>query len=188
MADESNDWASVGSVTDTMAVDVEALSGDLVGAHRIGCGRIDALYRVTVDQASDVTIVSSGGSPKDINFIQGHKSIHHAAAFVKDGGKLIILCQCVDGIGSNYFMKFLESGNFDKAFDMLEKNYEGNGGTALSMITKTSRIDIYMHTNLTDQDCIALNVTKLTEQEIQQFINSEKGSIVVIQNASVLVK
>lgn len=85
-------------------------------------------------------------------------------------------------------MKFLEPGSFERAFEMLEQNYEGNGGTALSMMTKTGRLNIHMHTNLTDKECATLNVTKLDEQSVQQLIDAEPGSIAVIGNASLLVK
>lgn len=152
------------------------------------CREHDSYYRIGIEKQYNLVIASSGGYPKDINFIQGHKSIHHAAAFVKDGGKLIILCECIDGIGSQYFMKFLEAGGFEEAFALLEENYEGNGGTALSMMTKTGRINIHMHTNLTEKECKMLNVRKLNEQEIQQLIDGEDGSVAVIPNASLLVK
>jgi nickel-dependent lactate racemase len=131
---------------------------------------------------------SSGGYPKDINFIQAHKSVHHSAAFVKDGGRLIILSECFDKIGSSYFLKFLEAGSFEKAFELLEKNYEGNGGTALSMMTKTSRIRISMMTSLDNDLCRTLNVDHVNETDIQQVIEAEKGSVALIQNASLLVK
>ncbi|NJK98531.1 MAG: hypothetical protein HC905_29675 [Bacteroidales bacterium] len=53
---------------------------------------------------------------------------------MKDGGTLVVLSECIDKIGSNYFIKYLEAGSFESAFNMLAENYEGNGGTALSMI------------------------------------------------------
>jgi len=133
-------------------------------------------------------VASSGGYPKDINFIQAHKSVHNAAAFVKNGGTLVVLSECVDGIGSNYFMKYLETGSFKTAFAMLENKYEGNGGTALSMILKTKRIKICMVTALEDAVCKILNVQKITEEDVQRLVSEEKGSLAVIQNASILVK
>jgi len=152
------------------------------------CAIHDSYYRNGSEKQYDMVIASSGGYPKDINFIQAHKSVHHSAAFVKDGGKLIILSECIDKIGSNYFLKFLEAGSFEKAFQMLEKNYEGNGGTALSMMTKTGRIRISMMTSLDNDLCRTLNVNNVGETNIQQIIDTEKGSIALIQNASLLVK
>ncbi len=164
------------------------LVGNNYGDFESACREHDSYYRSGIKKQYDLVIASSGGYPKDINFIQGHKSIHHAAAFVRDGGRLIVLCECIDGIGSNYFMKFLEAGSFEKAFNMLEENYEGNGGTALSMMTKTRRINIHMHTNLTASECSILNVSKVGSREIQKIIDSESGSIAVIGNASLLVR
>jgi lactate racemase len=152
------------------------------------CHEHDSYFRCENNKLYDMVIASSGGYPKDINFIQAHKSVHHAAAFVKDGGKLIVLSECIDGIASNYFLKYLEAGSFESALAMLEKNYEGNGGTALSMMTKTSRINIYMKTSLDEGICKILNVKKITTEDIQQLLDEEKGSLAVIGNASMLIK
>jgi nickel-dependent lactate racemase len=152
------------------------------------CKVHDSFYRYISPEQYDLVMASSGGYPKDINFIQAHKSVHHAAAFVKDGGKLIMFSECIDKIGSNYFMKYLEAGSFEAAFELLEKNYEGNGGTALSMMLKTKRIRIYMITSLDESACKTLGVTKVSAEDVQQIITAEKGSLAVIKNAGILVK
>ncbi|MBN1143555.1 MAG: nickel-dependent lactate racemase [Bacteroidales bacterium] len=152
------------------------------------CRVNDSYYRYEGRDVYDMVVASSGGYPKDINFIQAHKSVHHAAAFVKDGGRLIMLSECIDKIGSNYFMKYLEAGSFEAAFSMLENNYEGNGGTALSMMLKAKRIQIYMLTSLDEAACKNLGVTKIQQEDIQKLIDTEKGSIALLRNASILIK
>ncbi len=152
------------------------------------CSIHDRYYRSGIEKQYDLVIASSGGYPKDINFIQAHKSVHHAAAFVKDGGTLIILTQCIDGIASNYFLKFLEEGSFTNAYHMLEENYEGNGGTALSMMTKTGRIRICMMTSLDDKTCATLNVTRVGSEEVQDILDKKDGDVALIANASLLVR
>lgn len=152
------------------------------------CRMHDSYYRYGKPELFDLVVASSGGYPKDINFIQAHKSVHHAAAFVKDGGRLVMISECIDKIGSDYFLKFLEAGSFEAAFTMLENNYEGNGGTALSMMQKAKRIQIFMLTTLGERECGLLGVRKITSLEIAPIIESEKGSLAVIRNASMLVK
>ncbi|MBN1951875.1 MAG: nickel-dependent lactate racemase [Bacteroidales bacterium] len=152
------------------------------------CSIHDSYYRSGLEKQYDMVIASTGGYPKDINFIQAHKSVHHAAAFVRDGGKLIIITECIDGIASNYFLKYLEAGSFEKAYDMLADNYEGNGGTALSMMAKTNRISIYMMTSLDDQLCKTLNVIRVDIKGVQDLLNGEDGTIATIENASLLVR
>jgi len=151
------------------------------------CYEYDSYYRSGTDKKYDLVLASSGGYPKDINFIQAHKSVHNAAAFVKDGGKLVILSECIDEIASDYFLKYLEAGSFEKAYAMLENNYEGNGGTALSMMAKTNRINIYMMTSLDEKLCKTLNVKKVDVKGVQQLLDEEKGSTAIIRNASLLV-
>ncbi len=157
---------------------------DFVAACRVH----DSYYRYVPGEFYDLVIASSGGYPKDINFIQAHKSVHHAAAFVRDGGQLVILSECIDKIASDYFMKYLEAGGFEEAYDMLEKKYEGNGGTALSMMLKTQRIRIHMLTSLDMATCRTLGVGKVTKEDVQRIIDAEKGSMAVIRNASMLVR
>jgi nickel-dependent lactate racemase len=152
------------------------------------CRTHDSYYRYGKAEQFDLVIASSGGYPKDINFIQAHKSVHHAAAFVKDGGRLVMLSECIDKIGSDYFLKFLEAGSFEAAFAMLENKYEGNGGTALSMMQKAKRIHISMLTTLGERECTLLGVKKIKASEITPMIAEESGSIAVIRNASMLVK
>ena len=152
------------------------------------CRVHDHYFRYPSMEQYDLVLASSGGYPKDINFIQAHKSVHHAAAFVKDGGTLCMVSECIDQIGSSYFMKYLEAGSFEAAFDMLSHHYEGNGGTALSMMLKAKRIRIYMMTLLDNNTCSILGVKKVSGPEIQNILSAEKGSMAVLSNASMLVK
>lgn len=136
----------------------------------------------------DTVVASCGGYPKDINFIQAHKAIHNSAAFVRDGGTLIVFAQCVDSIGSQTFLPWYEKGGFNGAFEALEDRYEGNGGTALAMMTKTQRIRIMLVSELDSALCARLSVQKCTTSEIQEFLSGSEGTTAWIPNASLLVR
>ena len=136
----------------------------------------------------DVVLASCGGFPKDINFIQSHKAIDNAAAFVRDGGRLIVLAQCRDGIGSDTFLPWFGMGSFDAAFDRLAENYEGNGGTALSLMTKTRRISIALVTELSQESTELIGIQRLTADQAIEEVGTYKGQAAVIPNASMLVR
>ena len=136
----------------------------------------------------DTVVASCGGYPKDINFIQAHKAIHNSAAFVKDGGTLIIFAQCIDNIGSQTFLPWYDKGGFSGAFKALEKNYEGNGGTALAMMAKTQRIRIMLVSELESSLCTQLSVKKCAIDEVQSFLSLSRGITAWIPNASLLVR
>ena len=156
------------------------------------CKTLDSYYKVKKKKQYDFVIASCGGFPKDINFIQAHKAIHNAARFVKDKGVLIILAQCSDGIGSDTFLEYFECDNFSHAFKKLENHYKGNGGTALSMMEKTRRINIFIQTDLDDKICQKLNIRKINndiirkDRMIEEIIKNHQKNMAVINNASLL--
>jgi len=61
-----------------------------------GCQAVADIYGVPVRGQADVTIVSAGGFPKDINFYQASKAIENACAAVRPGGVLIAAMECRD--------------------------------------------------------------------------------------------
>ena len=157
---------------------------DFLGA----CNQHNSYYKSDTQGLYDCVLASAGGYPKDINFIQAHKSVHNAAAFVKDGGILILLAECRDGIGTNTFLPLFKAGGWDKVFNKLSKKYEGNGGTALAMMAKTKRIRIHMVTGFDDETCHLMGAKKTDAKEVNTLISQEKGSVAVIENASMLIK
>ncbi len=151
------------------------------------CNVYDSFYRSKSEKLYDLVIASSGGYPKDINLIQSHKSMHNAASFVKDGGTLILLAECRDGVGNDKFMA-LFNGSREDILDHLEKNYSGNGGTALSLLAKSSRIKILFHTTLSENDCNLMGVSKISKTEIDELLGSFKGSAAAIPNGSIIYR
>ncbi len=148
----------------------------------------DGFFRSQQDQIFGLVLASAGGHPKDINFIQAHKSIHNASSFVKDGGKLVIFAECRDGIGNPSLMDIFKLGDRDNIFEALAVEYKNNAGTALAMLEKTLRMDIHMVTSLSEEVCTLMGAKKCTEQDAQLLIQEEKGSIAVIKNAGMLYK
>jgi nickel-dependent lactate racemase len=136
----------------------------------------------------DLVITSCGGYPKDINFIQSHKAIEHASKFVRNDGMLIVLAECQDGVGSKTFLPWFEMGSWKKAFDKLAQYYEGNGGTALSMMSKLKRIRISMVTTLSDSICKTIGVEKISMDQVKPLVKQSTGSVAAIPNAGLVVK
>ncbi|MFH2093903.1 MAG: nickel-dependent lactate racemase [Pseudomonadota bacterium] len=152
------------------------------------CSILDTFYRVSDPRQYPLVIASCGGFPKDINLIQAHKAINNAATFVLDGGTLIVMAQCSEGVGSDTFLPYFDHSSFDAAFCALQNDYKGNGGTALSMMSKARRINVFLKTDLDDKICKTIGVKKLNCQEIEQFINKNQQETACIENASLLIR
>ena len=152
------------------------------------CKTLDSFYKAGSQNQYQLIIASCGGFPKDINFIQAHKAIHNAARFVKDNGSLIVLAECIDGIGSDVFMEYFNFPDFNRAFNALERDYKGNGGTALSMMSKTGRINIFLKTCLDDKTCKTIGVKKAGNTLIETRIKMFHPDMAYIENASLLIR
>ena len=152
------------------------------------CRKHDSYFRSENKNVYDLVVASAGGYPKDINFIQSHKSVHNASAFVKDNGTLILLAECRDGLGNKAFPELFRAGGWDAIFVKMEKHYEGNGGTALAMLAKSRRINIKLVTSLSEDTCHMMGAEKINAEKAFDLIAHFSGSVAAIPNASMLVK
>ena len=164
------------------------ITGTGRGSFEAACREQGRNCEIEHDQQYDLVVASCGGSPKDINFIQSHKAVHNAAKFVKDGGHLIVLARCPDGIGSETFLPWFELGGYSQAFERLAADYAGNGGTALSMMEKTQRIDISLVTELPADTVKLMGAVKLSGEAFGKALQGFYGQTAIIPNASMLVK
>lgn len=161
--------------------------GDSVDDFLATCREHDICYRPDIDRQYDLVLASAGGYPKDINFIQSHKAIDNAAAFVRNNGTLIMLAECADGIGSSTFLPYFKMGGWRAAFDHLANSYSGNGGTALAMMAKSDRIRIALVTALDPLLCQQIGIEVVSMAEAVRSVEAA-GELAIIANASMLVR
>lgn len=102
---------------------VEVVAGDLDQAWYQGVDTSSEMYHVELEEKADVAIVSAGGYPKDLNIYQAQKALDNANYGVKEGGSIVLLARCEDGLGEETFEKWLEEA--DKPEDNVEKIKQG---------------------------------------------------------------
>lgn len=79
---------------------LQCFAGDYVEAHRAACDLVDAKDGVIIPELAEVVIATAGGFPKDINFYQTSKTFFNAFAAAKNGGTIIVVSACNEGLGS----------------------------------------------------------------------------------------
>jgi len=102
-----------------------AVSGNYITAHEAGRKLVDSIDGVNIKKKSDIVIASAGGAPKDINLYQSIKTLINAKEAVVDGGTIIVLAECSEGIGEIKDIKDMIL-NFDNMLDRekdLRENY-----------------------------------------------------------------
>lgn len=101
-----------------------AVSGNYITAHEAGRKLVDGIDGVNIKKKADIVIASAGGAPKDINLYQSIKTLINAKEAVVDGGTIIVLAKCNEGIGEVKDINDMIL-NFDNMLDR-EKDLRAN--------------------------------------------------------------
>lgn len=138
----------------------EIFAGNWKTAHERACEFYAATHTIEIAEKRDVVIVSSGGAPLDANMIQAHKALETAARACTDGGTIIFLAECADGLGRSDFLKWFEAENSRQLAEVLCRRYRVNGQTAWSLLTKAERFDVQIVTSLSTDETSRMRLRK----------------------------
>jgi nickel-dependent lactate racemase len=99
-------------------------AGDLRAAHKKGCALVKETAMAGLEQAFDVVLTSNSGYPLDLNVYQSVKGMSAAEQVVKEGGAIVVVAECWDGIpeGSDYETILKSAGEPDELMAYIKKN------------------------------------------------------------------
>ena len=142
----------INTVVDEAGLAVQVYAGDWRAAHRQACADYLENHSVEIDSRRALVIASAGGSPWDINLIQAHKALEMAAHAAREGGDIILLAECADGLGRADFLKWFEEEDSRALENRLRHAYEVNGQTAWSLLVKAEKFRVHLISQLADED------------------------------------
>ncbi len=143
---------AINSVVDERGRAVRVYAGDWRAAHREACREYLAGHSVPIEATREIVIASCGGMPYDINLIQAHKALEMAAHACTEGGTIILVAECCDGLGRSDFLKWFAEKDSHALLLRLSEAYEVNGQTAWSWLTKAERYRIHLVSKLPDEE------------------------------------
>lgn len=114
-------------------------------AHRAGCAYLDRMYRCPIPEKADIVLVSQGGAPKDANLYQTQKALDNAKHAVKDGGTIILIGACPEGLGSKTFSDWLLAApTAHSMVERISRNFQlgGHKAAAIAMVLEKASIDL----------------------------------------------
>ena len=82
-----------------------------------------------------------------------------AAYACKEGGTIILLAECAEGLGRADFLKWFEEKDSRALEVRLREGYEVNGQTAWSLLTKAERHRIFLVSALPDDAVRRMRMT-----------------------------
>ena len=128
---------------------LRAVAGDVTAAHRAGCAFLDTLYRKEIDRRADIVIVSQGGAPKDLNLYQTQKALDNAKHAVRDGGVVILVGSCKEGLGEKTFEAWMTAAPTPHSLiDRIQREFRLGGHKAAAIAMVLEHADIYLVSDL----------------------------------------
>ena len=130
---------------------VRAVAGDLVKAHREGCRFLDKMYLKELDSRADIVLVSQGGAPKDLNLYQTQKALDNAKHAVKNGGTIILIGSCKEGLGEKVFEEWmLNAPTAESMIERIGRDFQLGGHKAAAIAMVLQNAEIYLVSELAD--------------------------------------
>ncbi len=142
----------INTVTDSRGRVVRVYAGDWRSAHRQACAEYADSHAVKIESKRALVVVSAGGAPHDLNLIQAHKALEMASHACEEGGDIVLVAECADGLGREDFLKWFEAEDSRALEARLRDSYEVNGQTAWSLLTKAERFRVQIVSALADED------------------------------------
>lgn len=99
---------------------IGAFAGDLEEAHGKGVEYVRSLAQCPVVKG-DIVITTNGGYPLDQNLYQSPKAVATAEVCCREGGVIIMVAGCVDGMGGEHFSKLMLQGTPEEIDAFLSK-------------------------------------------------------------------
>lgn len=150
--------------------------GDFIKAQRDACRQLDRLYGCELTEEADIVIVSQGGAPKDLNLYQLQKALDNAKHPVKEGGIIILVGSCAEGLGQSTFEQWmLEASCPQDVVDHLQRDFKLGGHKAASVAQIMLKANIYLVSDMDDDFVKSIFMTPF--HSVQEAYDAAKAKM-----------
>jgi nickel-dependent lactate racemase len=171
---------------------IDLCCGDLSESFTVASGRAREAYSVPVKNKYDIVLAISE-PPLDINLYQLQKGQEHGAEAVRDGGILIVIGACNDGVGSDFFVRLAD--DYPDPLSALSAKALSDNRFGIHKLVKTARrlnkIKIWYVTNL--DDSLVSKVYFTPKSSLQKALDDarmemgKRATIAILRDACFIV-
>jgi nickel-dependent lactate racemase len=147
---------------------VGVFAGHHTSAHRTGCNMVEQMSVQRMQKPVDLMISSAGGYPLDATFYQVSKGLIAASNTIREGGSIIMVCECREGLGSQEYCALVREGrSVDEfmAYRCKPENFEIDQWclqTTYQALAKAKNIYVYSP-YLEERELNAIGITKIDD-------------------------
>jgi nickel-dependent lactate racemase len=169
----------------------QVVAGDVEKAWFEGVKTSREIFEVKVPHPADVVITSPGGFPKDIDLYQSQKAMAAAELMVKDGGTVILLAECKDGVGARGFYEWMSAASCpqDVIDRFIQEGYSIGASKAWLFSRCLKRADLILVSKNIDEKTLQEMFTKranTVEDAIQMALDKHgnNAEMILLKNGS----
>ncbi len=143
-------------------------------------------FTVEYPEQADL-VIARVNPPMDINLYQTHKAMEHAKMVLSNGGRMIVISRCPEGIGQDRFYKTLvenSSSNMDK---IAQNSYHLGDHKPLKIRALLERFSISLVSNLPDEVLLKIGISSYDSLEQAMLNISSNSRAIILDNASIFV-
>jgi len=143
------------------------------GKSFVRASRISAdLSRLTVPRKSSVVILHPG-KPLDTNFYQSGKAIYNCASVVKDGGYLLLVSSCNEGLGADHLEEVFRV-SMDESWKTPERQqYNLGDHTVVRLKNLRKKINLALSSSLPDSIVEVMGIEPV--HDIESWIRTKES-------------
>ncbi len=169
---------------------IKAFAGDMDKAFLEGAGFIDEVYKVPVERAADVVIVSPGGYGKDASLYEAFKVVNNVLGVVKDGGVVILVAECSEGYGNEKFYDWVRGARSLKDVErMIRRGFVPGGEGAYYLLKALSRVKVILVSVMPEyysRDVFKLKTARSVNEALRLAFKmiGRRGKVLVVPHGS----
>ena len=165
-------------------------SGDLNQCFKQAVEWAEDVFCVPIPQKADV-VISVAPYPMDVDLYQSQKALDNGKWALKEGGKIIMVAKCREGIGHATFLQQLSSSKDPKVvLENLNKEYKLGYHKAAKMAEIAVWADIWAVTDLDPEVIRSANITPFPSVAAaveQAFKENPKAKVIIMMDGSVTI-
>ncbi len=165
-------------------------SGDLNQCFRQAVEWAEDVFCVPIPQKADV-VISVAPYPMDVDLYQSQKALDNGKWALKEGGKIIMVSKCREGIGHATFLQQLSTSKDPKVvLENLNKEYKLGYHKAAKMAEIAVWADIWAVTDLDPEVISSANITPFPSVAAameQAFKENPKAKVIIMMDGSVTI-
>lgn len=165
-------------------------SGDINSCFKQAVTWAEDVFCVPIPEKADV-VISVAPYPMDVDLYQSQKALDNGKWALKNGGKIIMVSKCRNGIGHTTFLQQLSSSKNPKAvLENLNREYRLGYHKAAKMVEIAVWADIWAVTSLDPKIISSANMTPFRDVKTavkEALKENPKAKFIVIMDGSITV-